>query len=72
MLEYTGWVANVVLVIGVIGAGYKWRLSCLFFALGEGIYALSGYHTSRSDLTTISVLFAIVWLKNYFMWGRPE
>lgn len=63
-----GWIANIIILVGMIGIGDRKRSAFLVTMIGEVIWATVGITRGEIDLTVICVLFAGIAGRNYLKW----
>ncbi len=66
-----GWVANIFLLIGLVGLGKKWKHAFLFTAVGEVLWVVESVLIARWDMITLCAVFAVLALWNWVVWNRP-
>lgn len=70
---WLGWIANTILLFGVIFLGKKWRTAFLFTFVGEVGWTVVAIAIGRTDMTALCVVFAILALRNWRLWRNvPE
>lgn len=70
MNEYTGWVANTLLITGTLGVGLKNKLGFLVIATGEAFWLGTVLHRSpvQWDMVFICCVFGSLALFNFACW----
>ena len=69
MIEYSGWVASIVTLMGVWAIGNKCRWGFLLGVLGEMFWIVYSYHMHSWELGLMSAVFVFVYFRNYWRWG---
>jgi hypothetical protein len=64
------WIGNVFIVAGLWGVGNKRRGAFLFSIAGETAWISSAAARGDWALTTICVVFLIMAVRGYVLWGR--
>lgn len=64
------WIANGLIVIGMILIGSRRRSAFLFSAAGESIWTYWAASVGMYDLASICGLFVVLALVNWRRWGR--
>lgn len=67
--KWSGWIGNVILILGAVLLGEKVSYSFLLVFLGEAIWSLRAYKKREWDMLAICVLFSIIALLNYWKWS---
>ena len=70
ILASIGWLANVLLVIALVGIGRRWRPAFLFQFAGELMWASKSYAIGAWDMLAICVIFAGLSIAGFVQWGR--
>lgn len=65
-----GWVGNVLILIGALLIGHKYRSAFLFSSAGNLAWLAQGVYVQMVDLVVISAAFAALALWNWWLWGK--
>jgi hypothetical protein len=66
------WIANVLILMGMICNGKKWRLCFILSGVGESIWTVCAAAEGRYDLASICAVFCLMCVLNYRQWGRDD
>ncbi len=72
MSEYTGWLAALLMIVGMVLLGYRWRSAFLLSVVGNSIYARESFNLGRWDMVLLSVVFAVLSAVNWYRWGKKD
>lgn len=67
-----GWVANILILIGMYLLGEHNRHAFLFSIAGEAIWGVMGALMGRWDLALICGIFCLGTFRNWLKWGADE
>lgn len=65
-----GWIGNLFIVVGLWGVGNKSRPAFLFSIVGEAVWCANAYLRADWALATICLVFLLMALRGYVLWGR--
>ncbi len=65
-----GWIGNVFIVAGLWGLGNKYRPAFLFSIGGESLWIANAYRRADWALTSICVVFLLMAVRGFILWGR--
>lgn len=68
LMPYLGWIANVFLVFGLWLAGNRWPYAFALTAIGELLWAVKTYRLRQWDMLFICVAFALLAMRNLWLW----
>ena len=67
-----GWLGNIFLVVGIWLIGCKLRVGFLFALVGELWWTLYARRTDQWSLLFICVVFDVIYVINYWKWGKDD
>lgn len=65
-----GWIGDLFIVAGLWDVGNRARRGFLFSAFGESAWIANACLRSDWALTAICVVFLLMAIRNYVLWGR--
>lgn len=70
MYEILGWIGNIFIVYGLWGVGNKDRRAFWASGLGELAWIANAIHRQDWALATICVVFLLMAVRGFILWGR--
>lgn len=67
-----GWIANILIVIGLWQVGSKVRNAFLWTGVGEALWFTHAVHRGLYDLAALCLVFAGLAIRNWWKWGQDE
>lgn len=68
-MQYLGWIANVLVVVGTFLIGEKRRSGFAWIAIGEALWVITGAARNEADIAVICIIFTVMAMTNYYKWG---
>lgn len=65
----TGWLANIILIVGALLIGEKNRKAFLFVIVGEGLWIFRSVELKAWDMLACCLVFLFLAIRNYFKWA---
>lgn len=69
-MDYLGWVANAILILGAWRIAHKERWALLCGVVGSGLWAVKAVLTSQWDLLSIEIILGSLQLHAWHKWGK--
>lgn len=71
MTEYLGWLANLLILVGLYRVGYKTRDAFAWTVAGESLWFASAVQRGLYDIAAICAVFGLMAIRNWWLW-RPK
>ena len=71
-MSLIGWLANILIVIGLWQIGNRKRTAFLFTITGELIWTIKAFVFEQYDLAFICAIFCILAVRNWIKWKSEK